>query len=106
GLFDIGKDGKPVYNFSYVDQIYDALLEAGVKPFVELSLMPPQLAADTDQIFGFWYKPNISPPKDYAQWDALIDVLARHLVDRYGIDEGATWDFRGWDEAHARCWGG
>jgi xylan 1,4-beta-xylosidase len=106
GLFDIGKDGKPVYNFSYVDQIYDALLEAGVKPFVELSFMPQKLAADPDKIFGFWYKPNISPPKDYAQWDALIDVLARHLVDRYGIDEVATWYFEVWNEPNAGFWGG
>ena len=37
--------GKPVYNFSYVDQIYDGLLANGVRPFVELSFMPRQLAA-------------------------------------------------------------
>jgi len=106
GLFDLGEDGKPVYNYSYVDQIYDALLEAGVKPFVELSFMPQKLAADPDKIFGFWYKPNISPPKDYAQWDALIDALTRHLVDRYGIDEVATWYFEVWNEPNAGFWGG
>lgn len=106
GLFDIGKDGKPVYNFTYVDQIYDALLDAGVKPFVELSFMPQKLAADPDKIFGFWYKPNVSPPKDYAQWDALIDALARHLVERYGIDEVATWYFEVWNEPNLGFWGG
>lgn len=106
GLFDIGKDGNPVYNFTYVDQIYDALLEAGVKPFVELSFMPQKLASDPDRIFGFWYKPNISPPKDYARWDALIGALARHLVERYGIDEVATWYFEVWNEPNAGFWGG
>src|SRR5580704_1606391 len=29
-----------VYNFSYVDQIYDGLLANHVRPFVELSFMP------------------------------------------------------------------
>ena len=32
--------GKPVYNFTYVDQIYDGLLDRGVRPFVEISFMP------------------------------------------------------------------
>src|SRR5712664_3802279 len=40
GLYDEDKDGKPVYNFSYVDQIYDGLRQNKVRPFVELSFMP------------------------------------------------------------------
>src|SRR6202790_5248120 len=35
GVYDGDKKGKPIYNFSYVDQIYDGLLENGVRPFVE-----------------------------------------------------------------------
>ena len=45
GVYDEDKQGKPVYNFSYVDQIYDGLLANSVKPFVELSFMPNKLAA-------------------------------------------------------------
>src|SRR3984893_16998491 len=45
GLYDEDSEGKPVYNFSYVDQIYDGMLENGVRPFVELSFMPKKLAA-------------------------------------------------------------
>ena len=48
GVYDEDKQGKPVYNFSYVDQIYDGLLALGVKPFVELSFMPYKLAARQD----------------------------------------------------------
>src|SRR5258708_3488574 len=40
GFYDEDKDGKPVYNFSYVDQSYDGLLENHVRPFIELSLTP------------------------------------------------------------------
>src|SRR5713101_2307286 len=46
GLYDEDAAGKPVYNFSYVDHIYDGLLESGVRPFVELSFMPGKLSSD------------------------------------------------------------
>jgi xylan 1,4-beta-xylosidase len=106
GLYDVDAAGRTVYNFSYVDQIYDGLLADGVRPFIELSFMPQKMAADPKDIFGFWYKPNISPPKDYAQWDAMIDAFVRHLVDRYGIDEVAKWYFEVWNEPNIGFWGG
>ena len=53
-----------IYNFSYVDQIYDGLLERHVRPYVELSFMPKGLASDPNALHPFWYHPNISPPKD------------------------------------------
>jgi xylan 1,4-beta-xylosidase len=106
GLYDTDEAGNVSYNFTYVDQIYDGLLADGVRPFVELSFMPYKLAADPKNIFGFWYKPNISPPKDYAQWDAMIDAFVRHLVDRYGIDEVAQWYFEVWNEPNIGFWGG
>ncbi|QEE29900.1 glycosyl hydrolase family 39 [Terriglobus albidus] len=106
GLFDLDAQGKPVYNFSYIDQIYDGLLENGVKPFVELSFMPKKLAADPNQLHAFWYKQNISPPKDYTLWDDMIRAFARHLVARYGIDEVATWYFEVWNEPNLDFWGG
>jgi xylan 1,4-beta-xylosidase len=62
GLYDVDAAGRSVYNFSYIDQIYDGLLAAGVRPFVELSFMPQKLASDPANLFGFWYHPNISPP--------------------------------------------
>jgi len=105
-LYDEDATGKAVYNFSYVDQIYDGLLADGVRPFVELSFMPQKLASDPLGIFGFWYKPNNSPPKDYAKWDALMDAFARHLIERYGIDEVAQWYFEVWNEPNIGFWGG
>ncbi|HMI35987.1 MAG TPA: hypothetical protein VK505_00015 [Steroidobacteraceae bacterium] len=106
GLYDEDASGRAVYNFSYVDQIYDGLLAEGVRPFVELSFMPQKLASDPLGIFGFWYKPNNSPPKDYAKWDAMIDALARHFIERYGIDEVAQWYFEVWNEPNIGFWGG
>lgn len=101
-----GPADQGVYNFSYIDQIYDGLLELGVRPFVELSFMPKKLASDPNALHPFWYKPNVSPPSDYVKWDAMIHALAQHLVDRYGIDEVATWKFEVWNEPNLDFWGG
>ena len=106
GLYEVDAAGNPVYNFSYIDQIYDGLLAEGVRPFVELSFMPEKMTSDPKNIFGFWYKPNIAPPKSYAQWDAMLDAFARHLIERYGLDEVAQWYFEVWNEPNIGFWGG
>ncbi len=106
GLFDLDANGKAVYNFSYIDQIYDGLLAEGVRPLVELSFMPQKMAADPKKIFGFWYKPNVAPPSSYTLWDDMLDAFARHLIERYGIDEVAQWYFEVWNEPNIGFWGG
>jgi xylan 1,4-beta-xylosidase len=105
GIYDEDKQGQPVLNFSYVDQIYDGLLADGVRPFVELSFMPNKLAAKPN-LHAFWYKPDIAPPKDWAKWDAFINQFTSHLVDRYGIDEVSQWYFEVWNEPNLDFWGG
>ncbi len=105
GVYDEDKHGQPVYNFSYVDQIYDGLLAAGIKPFVEISFMPYKLAS-TMSLQAFWYHPNVAPPKDYAIWDDMVTQLVKHLVDRYGVDEVASWYFEVWNEPNLDFWTG
>jgi xylan 1,4-beta-xylosidase len=105
GVYDEDEQGKPVYNFSYVDQIYDGLLQNGVRPFVEISFMPKKLALRQD-MHPFWYKQIVSPPKDYKKWDDLMRAFAQHLVDRYGIDEVAQWYFEVWNEPNIDFWTG
>jgi xylan 1,4-beta-xylosidase len=105
GIYDEDSQGTPVYNFSYLDQSYDGLLANGVRPFVELSFMPKKLAAK-DILHAFWYKQNVSPPKDYAKWDDLITQFAKHLIERYGIDEVSQWYFEVWNEPNLDFWGG
>jgi xylan 1,4-beta-xylosidase len=105
GIYEEDAQGRPVFNFSYIDQIYDGLLANGVRPFVELSFMPSKLAAKPI-IQSFWYKPNVSPPKDWAKWDEMITKFAAHLVERYGIDEVSQWYFEVWNEPNIDFWGG
>jgi xylan 1,4-beta-xylosidase len=105
GIYNEDVDGHPVYNFSYVDQIYDGLLQNGVRPFVELSFMPRKLAAR--QAFqSFWYAPIVSPPKDWNLWADLISHFAQHLIDRYGIGEVSKWYFEVWNEPNLDFWAG
>ena len=105
GVFDEDSHDQAVYNWSYIDQIYDGLLDAGVRPFVELSFMPRKLAR-SEQPHAFWYKPFPSPPKSYSKWDDMIYRFASHLVTRYGADEVRQWYFEVWNEPNIDFWTG
>ncbi len=98
GVYTRNYFGQPVYNFSNVDTIYDGLLRNGVMPFVELSFMPPAIAANPRDRYAFWYRPNVSPPQTYGKWAAVIKTFARHLIARYGINEVSKWYFEVWNE--------
>jgi len=106
GVYSEDEHGKPVYNFTYVDQIYDGLLKLGVRPVVEISFTPKALASDPAAIHPFWYKQNVSPPRDYAKWDDLIQQFAQHLMDRYGLGEVSRWYFEVWNEPNIDFWAG
>ena len=106
GSYDEDAAGKPVYNFSYIDQIYDGLLENKARPFVELCFVPKKLSSDPNALHPFWYKPNVAPPKDWNKWEQLIGVFARHVAERYGEDEVANWYFEVWNEPNLDFWGG
>lgn len=78
------------YNFNACAAAYDNILEAGMKPFVELSFMPEKLALKEEgrpMKGGFFYKPNIVPPADYAAWRDYIQAFIRFLISRYGMEE-------------------
>jgi len=106
GVYSLNETCAPVYNYSYVDQIYDGLLQNGVRPIVEISFMPKKLAANPDDLHSFWYKQNVSPPKSWVQWDDLVTNFAHHLVTRYGINEVSQWYFEVWNEPNIDFWGG
>jgi len=106
GVYDEDKDGQPLYNFSYVDQIYDGLLENNVRPFIELSFMPKKMTSDPNALHAFWYKQNVAPPKDWDKWEQLVEKFTRHLVERYGIEEVAQWYFEVWNEPNLDFWVG
>lgn len=100
GVYREDKAGNPVYNWQYIDELFDFLLSIDVKPFVELSFMPNDLASGNRTVF--WWKGNITPPKDYKKWDDLIKNLVIHWKERYGDKELRTWYFEVWNEPNLK----
>ncbi len=89
------EDGKTVYDWTKIDQLYDALLARHIKPFVELGFTPEALATSKNSIF--YWKGNTSHPQPEG-WHNLIDAFIRHLDERYGKAEVRSWFFEVWNE--------
>ena len=90
------EDGSLSFCFQYVDILFDSLLEIGIRPLVELGLMPDILAEKKEYVF--WWKMNISMPKIMEEWEMLIDAFIRHITYRYGEEEIKKWYFEVWNE--------
>jgi xylan 1,4-beta-xylosidase len=88
-------DGKPVYDWTKLDYLYDQLLKIGIKPFVELGFTP--LAMRSSDLSIFYWKGNTSHP-DPKKWAGLVDAFVRHVQQRYGKEEVRSWFFEVWNE--------
>ncbi len=88
--------GTPMLSFTYIDKAFDFLLSIGLKPMVQLSYMPKDLASDTKKTIHY-LESVISLPKDYNKWTHLISQLVIHLQNRYGSDEVREWPFYLWN---------
>jgi xylan 1,4-beta-xylosidase len=103
--------GKPVYDWTVTDRIFDAYQEADITPLVEVSFMPEALSTHPEpyrhtfpkgEIFTGWSY----PPKDYAKWAALVEAWAAHLRDRYGAEAVKGWLWEVWNEPDIPYWHG
>ncbi|HEU4893725.1 MAG TPA: hypothetical protein VFT47_19355 [Vicinamibacterales bacterium] len=108
-------DGRPRYDWTIVDRIFDTYLERRMKPFVQLGFMPEALSSRPQPYRHFW-KPGDNyndiytgwsyPPNDYAKWGELAYQLTRHLVQKYGRREVESWWFEVWNEPDIPYWRG
>jgi xylan 1,4-beta-xylosidase len=89
------ENGKTVYDWTKIDQLYDDLLGRHIKPFVELGFTPNALATSKSSIF-YWHGNTSHPNPD--GWRDLIEAFTRHIESRYGKDEVRTWFFEVWNE--------
>jgi len=96
GVYREDKHGRPEYNWQYIDEVYDFLLRIHMKPFVELGFCPGALASGSKTIF--WWKGNVTKPKDPRRWEDLIRALVAHFKERYGEAEVRSWYFEVWNE--------
>jgi xylan 1,4-beta-xylosidase len=107
--------GRPVYNWTIVDHIFDTYRARGVRPYVEMGFMPEALSI-RPQPYQHDFRPGSGqlragwayPPKDYGKWEELIYQWIRHCVERYGRSEVGRWYFQTWNEANLEkyYWGG
>ena len=89
------ENGKTVYDWTKLDELYDDLLARHIRPFVELGFTPKALATSQNSIF-YWHG-DTSHPKPEA-WRDLIDAFTRHIETRYGQREVRSWFFEVWNE--------
>ncbi len=107
--------GRPVYDWTITDRIFDTYLARGMRPLVEIGFMPEALATDPEPYRHYW-NPAIPgnelftgwthPPKDYDKWRDLVYHWVRHCVERYGEDEVAQWWWEVWNEPDIGYWSG
>lgn len=84
------------YNFTYLDLVMDGYRKCGLRPFLELGFMPEKMASGKQTVF--YWKGNVTPPKNYQNWCELVTATLRHLMERYGADEVVQWPIEVWNE--------
>ena len=100
-------NGKPVYNWTIVDSIFDTYVQRGMKPLAQIGFMPEALSTKPQPYKHDW-KPGdpygkimtgwAYPPKDYSKWAELVYQWVKHSVDRYGKKEVESWYWELWNE--------
>lgn len=95
-------DDEPVFNFTRIDELWDAHVRNGVKPLVELSFMPLALANCSSKVRPSslvacpaddgWVRTGAQyPPRRWRDWYDMVRATAAHAVDRYGLEEVQGW---------------
>lgn len=106
-MYNEDKDGKPVYDWTIIDRIFDTYIERGMKPLAQIGFMPEALSERPQPYRHHWapgtpYKEIMTgwatPPKDYDKWAELIYQWVRHSVARYGQKEVESWYWEVWNE--------
>jgi len=109
------ENGNPVYDWTIMDKIFDAYVEAGNIPLVQIGFMPEALSRDTGPYQHSWSLEDryasimtgwASPPNDLVKWGNLVEAWANHLADRYGRDVVSNWPWEVWNEPDGHYWTG
>jgi len=107
-------NGRPIYDWTINDKIFDAYLERGIKPYAQIGFMPEALSTHPE---NYPHHPPVDkmapvaggqsyPPKDYAAWGELAYQWAKHCVEKYGAAEVNQWYWEVWNEPNILYWHG
>jgi xylan 1,4-beta-xylosidase len=109
------KKGRPIYNWSIIDSIFDTYVARGMKPIAQIGFMPEALSVKPQPYRHYWqpgkpYKEIYTgwayPPKDYNKWAELVYQWVKHCVARYGEKEVESWLWELWNEPNIDYWKG
>ncbi len=115
GAYSEDAQGRPIYDWTIVDRIFDTYLERGVRPYVQIGFMPQELSIKPDPYQHHWsptagYNEIFTgwayPPKDYARWAELVYQWTKHCVEKYGRAEVESWYWETWNEPNIGYWRG
>ena len=94
-VYNEASNGSPIYNFTYIDKVFDFLQSVGLKPIIQLSFMPTLLAKDANRrLFNYL----VSEPKSLSVWSKLVSAVTQHLLQRYGAETVRQWHFCVWTQ--------
>ncbi len=96
GVYTENEKGDPIVCFEKFDLIFDKVIACGYLPFFEISFCPPKLSSGDRRIC--FYKADITVPNSFAKWSYLIEKIAEHVIERYGIGCVEKWYFEVWNE--------
>lgn len=115
GVYSEDAEGRAVYSWRILDEIFDTYLANKVRPYAQIGFMPQALSvkpepyqhrwtpqARYEQIYTGW----AYPPKDYDKWRELVFQWVKHCVERYGKAEVENWYWETWNEANIGYWRG
>jgi xylan 1,4-beta-xylosidase len=107
-------EGRPHYDWTIVDRIFDTYVQRKMKPLVEIGFMPEALSTHPQPYRHEW-QPGMNrplytgwsyPPTDYDRWRQIVSQWARHEVERYGEREVSSWYWEVWNEPDIGYWHG
>lgn len=102
GATPVRKLENPIYSFKNILKVFDSFLALGIRPFVEFGFMPNDMAAGDSTVF--WWKGNVTEPKDMALWETLIKKFLETAMAYYGEEEVKQWYFEVWNEPCVDFW--
>jgi xylan 1,4-beta-xylosidase len=115
GVYEEDDHGRPVYDWTVLDRIFDTYRERRVRPYVQIGFMPKALSTRPEPYQHEW-RPGLPyeeiytgwayPPKDHDKWGELVYQWAKHSVERYGRAEVEAWYWETWNEANIGYWQG
>jgi xylan 1,4-beta-xylosidase len=103
--------GKPVYDWTILDRIFDTYRATRTRPLVEIGFMPEALTTGPPPYRHNFPKTGTAgswayPPKSYEKFAALVHAWVKHAVERYGAREVEGWYWELWNEPNISYWRG